>query len=402
MLLYLLSFATLYFYTFAKVIIILLLTYSGGVFIITTLNSNYDQESLTATLDVQHSQIQPTSQTKQKVPVSPCAPDKPNHTDFSPNAPTNNNDHIVSTYPPEHLDNIVLAHTSELLDTLYEEKESPASLTLDNTKKDMKYEDDNYRKADVSLSCTAIKNDMMPPLSLKTSPTPTPSLSSPPSVDSSRYFRRRSTTPSLALSISTDDFTRTPPLDLSPSISISTTASHMEYQCLTPTPSCSTTSTSSLRQSRRNSRVGQLVQQFEIRRLEPSSSTPIIKPDMIYPGSISRVTDTIAALHKYKDNTSSKSKPKPPRPASINTKVATAVSTFSAFPSAHSSTQCQSPMNITPSTSTRAIDHRSIGFRPVFATWENRISEVKSTVVPSPSISTPIWSSSSSSSSSRT
>ncbi|CAO3599928.1 unnamed protein product [Absidia cylindrospora] len=364
MLLYLLSFAALYFDTIVKVIIVLSLTYFGGVFVIRTLNFNYDHENTTTALDVQHSHFNssPISKITQKAPVSPHATDKPHHADSSSSIHTYNNHNIVPTHSPERLDNNVSAHTPELLDTLYEEKESPVSFTCDNTVEG----DDNYKKDDISLSCTAIKNAKMPPLSLKTSPTPTPSLSSPPSMDSSRYFRQRS----LALSICTDDFARTPPLDLSPSISTSTTAS----QCLTPTPSCSTTSTSSLRQSRRNSRVGQLVQQFEIRRLEPSSSTPIIKPDMIYPGSMRRVTDTIATLH---NTSSSKPTSKPPRPVSINTKVPTAVSTFSASPSTH----YQSPRNLTPSTSTRVIDHRSIGFRPAFSAWENRISEEKRQVI---------------------
>ncbi|KAI8335926.1 hypothetical protein BC941DRAFT_429762 [Chlamydoabsidia padenii] len=51
-----------------------------------------------------------------------------------------------------------------------------------------------------------------------------------------------------------------------------------------------------------------------------------------------------------------------------------------------------SPSTLTSPVSTRAIDYRSIGFRPAFTTWEKRITEGNPLLVPIPSRSFPVWS----------
>ncbi|KAI8338428.1 hypothetical protein BC941DRAFT_512567 [Chlamydoabsidia padenii] len=170
-------------------------------------------------------------------------------------------------------------------------------------------------------------------------PLPQPSFSTP----SPRYTRRpRANTQPFHSSTP-------PPLTMSPSLSTSTTQSSPALS-----PSCSST----LHQRRRrDSRVGQLVQQFEMGvDSRYSVSSTCYKEDI----ANNKVNDTIASLYK----------------------IHTANSPSSPI-------ACQSPTSRSSSDTTRTIGHRSIGFHPVFTTWEKRVTEANSLIVPSPSRSTP-------------
>ncbi|SAM01407.1 hypothetical protein [Absidia glauca] len=239
--------------------------------------------------------------------------------------------------------NLTPLHLPGPLDTLYEVKESPTSPLFDEC----------LDKGKGSSSMDGIKKTttpstvMRPSQTLAKAPIPQPSFSSPP-LTNSYYGRRRSHSQSSTTPSSYSHHGGTPPLTMSPSLSTSTTDSQ-QGQSPALSPSCSTAS--SLRQRRRNSRVGQLVQHFEMNRLD---TRPLIKAEHIR--SPCKVSDTIASLNRHQDSSS------------------TTTTT------ANSPHQCtDSPRSI--------IDHRSVGFHPVFTAWEKRATEAH--LLPMPSQSTP-------------
>jgi hypothetical protein len=225
--------------------------------------------------------------------------------------------------------NLAPLHLPAPLDTLYEVKESPTSPLFDECSD----------KGKGSSSMDGIKTTTTPPTVMRplqfyaTAPFPQPSFSSPP-LTNSYYARRRSHSQSSTTLYSYSHHGGTPPLTMSPSLSTSTTDSQ-QGQSPVLSPSCSTAS--SLRQRRRNSRVGQLVQHFEMNRLD---TRPLIKAEHIR--SPCKVSDTIASLYRHQDS-----------------------STTTTASSPHQCTD--SPRSI--------IDHRSVGFHPVFTAWEKRATE---------------------------
>ncbi|KAI8093314.1 uncharacterized protein BX664DRAFT_357770 [Halteromyces radiatus] len=288
---------------------------------------------------------------------------------------------------------------SEPLDTLYELQESVNPSTLDT-----------------DLEATNTKLDFSSRTPLNIAPSPKPSSSTPPTYP--RHCPSRSS-PSTALdySLVTAD---TPPLTLSPSLSTTSTTSSIQD------PPLSVPSLSSFNSKRRSSRVGLLIQQFEIGRLEDSSlSSSFLTP------TISRSTTTTtnrtrrgtigacttstgenvkewininAEQSKYNnkdgDDANNANKiNKRSKPRDINTdlpksKISSYSSNNRSTPSSiYSPVVCHSPSGSTTPTSTRSVDYRSIGFRPAFTSWEKRIAEGNSVLVPLPSVSTPVWSS---------
>lgn len=186
-----------------------------------------------------------------------------------------------------------------------------------------------------TTTTTASSKAMRPLRTLAKAPSPQPSLSSPPLTHTSYYARRRSHSQSSTTPSSYSYHVATPPLTLSPSLSTSTTDSQ-QGQSPVLSPSRSTTSASSLR--RRNSRVGQLVQHFEMNRLD--TTRPLIKTE--HGQSPFKVSDTIASFSRHHDNR-----------ASLTANASSP----------------DSPRSI--------IDHRSVGFHPVFTAWEKRATEAQ-------------------------
>ncbi|ORZ12750.1 hypothetical protein BCR42DRAFT_467842 [Absidia repens] len=155
-----------------------------------------------------------------------------------------------------------------------------------------------------------------------------------------------------------------------------------------PTPSYSGSplphSLQQQQQIRRNSsHVGRLVQRFEIgRRPEPSTHDC---GDIMASGMDSKTNDHCSSSSQNKTLYSS------PELTAIDTSVPSNRPTRS--PSSSTPLFCFSPGPLTTPTSTRAIDYRSIGFRPAFSSWESRITGGgHQMLVSSPSHTSPIWS----------
>jgi hypothetical protein len=230
--------------------------------------------------------------------------------------------------------NLAPLHLPGPLDTLYEVKESPTSPVSDECLNNGK----GSSNMDGIKTMTTPLTVMRPSQTWAKAPFPQPSFSSPP-LTNSYYARRRSHSQSSTTASSYSYHVGTPPLTMSPSLSTSTTDSQ-QGQSPALSPSCSTTPAPSLRQRRRNSRVGQLVQHFEMNRLD---TRPLIKAEHIR--SPCKVSGTIASLYRHQDSSAS--------PTMAN---------------ASSPHQCtDSPRSI--------IDHRSVGFHPVFTAWEKRATE---------------------------
>ncbi|CAO3590433.1 unnamed protein product [Absidia cylindrospora] len=123
-------------------------------------------------------------------------------------------------------------------------------------------------------------------------------------------------------------------------------------------------------QIRRNSsHVGRLVQRFEIGRRPETSN---------HHGDImdSKINDLCSS-----------SQNKALELTTIDTSVP--ANTTKSASSSLAPLFCFSP---TTPTSTRAIDYRSIGFRPAFSSWESRTTGGNQMLVASPSRTSPFWS----------